>query len=277
MYDNITLNLGTTQNRGVELALNWSDKINDNWSYSVGGTYSYSDAFLKSIGNDVYAASYIDLGAVGGLGNSEYYFRLHEGTRIGSVRGFKYAGYNDEGQLLHYTADGNTATKTSQVDDDKVIIGNTLPKHSFSIQLSLNYKQWNLTINGRGLAGMDIWNNQLKSYGYPGVASENLLKSAYEKYPYLTADNDYLNSFFLEKGNWFKLDKVSIGRTFRFKENKVGFESLNIYLAATNLFTLTGYSGIDPSTVSSVGLTPGIAGSSVLYTSTITLGVVAKF
>lgn len=277
VYDNITLNLGTTQNRGVELALNWSDRINENWSYSVGGTYSYSDAFLKSIGNDVYAASYIDLGAVGGLGNSEYYFRLHEGTRIGSVRGFRYAGYNDEGQLLHYTADGNTATKTSQVDDDKVIIGNTLPKHSFSIQLSLNYRQWNLTVNGRGLAGMDIWNSQLQSYGYPGVTSENLLKSAYEKYPYLTADNGYLNSFFLEKGNWFKIEKVSLGRNFRFRENKVGFESLNIYVAATNLLTVTGFSGVDPSTVSSVGLTPGIAGSSVLYTSTFTLGVVAKF
>lgn len=277
VYDNITLNLGSTQNRGVELALNWSDKINENWSYSIGGTYSYSDAFLKSIGDDVYAASYLDLGALGGLGNSEYYFRLHEGTRIGSIRGFKYAGYNEEGQLLHYTANGETSTKTSQTDDDKVIIGNTLPKHSFSIQLSFNYKTWNLTISGRGLAGMDIWNNQLKSHGYPGAVSENLLKSAYEKYSYLTADNDYMNSFFLEKGDWFKLDKVSIGKNFKFRQNKAGFESLNLYLAATNLFTITGYSGIEPSVVSSVGLTPGIAGSSTIYTSTITFGVVAKF
>lgn len=277
VYDSITLNLGTTQNRGVELALNWSDKINDNWSYGVGGTYSYSDAFLKSIGNDVYSASYIDMGATGGIGSSDYFFRLHEGTRIGSVRGFKYAGYNEEGQLLHYTADGNTSSKTGVLDDDQVIIGNTLPKHSFSIYLYLRYKQWSLTVNGRGLAGMDIWNSQLQNHGYPGVASENLLKSAYKEYAHLTADNNYKNSFFLEKGDWFKLEKISVGRDFNFKKNKVGFDSLSLYLAATNLFTITEFSGVDPSTVSSVGLTPGIAGSSVLYTTAITLGVTARF
>lgn len=277
VYNSITLNLGSTQNRGIELALNWSDKIGRNWRYSIGGTYSYTDAFLRSIGNDVYAASYVDLGALGSLGSSEYRFRLQEGSRIGDIRGYEYAGYNEDGQILHYTADGNTASKTGVTDDDKKIIGNTLPKHSFSLFFTLRYKQWNLTINGRGLAGMDIWNSQLQSYGLPGVTSDNLLKSAYEKYPHLTADNDYLNSFYLEKGDWFKLEKVSVGRDFKFKKNKAGFESMNIYLAATNVFTITKFTGVDPSTVSSVGLTPGISSSNNLYTSTITLGVSARF
>ena len=82
---------------------------------------------------------------------------------------------------------------------------------------------------------MDIWNSQLKDYGYPGVAAENLLKSAYEKYPYLTADNEYVNSFFLEKGDWFKIEKVSIGRRFNFKEgNKLGLTiSMSISLQPT--------------------------------------------
>lgn len=277
VYNSITLNLGSTQNRGIELALNWSDKIGRNWRYSIGGTYSYTDAFLRSIGNDVYAASYVDLGALGSLGSSEYRFRLQEGSRIGDIRGYEYAGYNEDGQILHYTADGSTASKTGVTDDDKKIIGNTLPKHSFSLFFTLRYKQWNLTINGRGLAGMDIWNSQLQSYGLPGVTSDNLLKSAYEKYPHLTADNDYLNSFYLEKGDWFKLEKVSVGRDFKFKKNKAGFESMNIYLAATNVFTITKFTGVDPSTVSSVGLTPGISSSNNLYTSTITLGVSARF
>ena len=50
-----------------------------------------------------------------------------------------------------------------------------------------------------------------------------------------------------------------------------------VYLAATNLLTLTKFSGVDPSTVSSIGLTPGIAGSTSLYTTKITLGISAKF
>ena len=277
VYSTIQLNLGSTSNKGVELALNWRDNITKDLRYSIGGTYSFSDARLVSIGNDVYAASWVDLGSAGGLGSSDTRFRLYENTRIGSLRGFKYAGYTDDGQLLHETADGGTATKTGVKDDDKVFIGNTLPKHSFSLNFTLNYKTWDLSINGRGLAGMDIWNNQLQSYGYPGVSAENLLKSAYEKYPYLTADNNYLNSFFLEKGDWFKIERVSVGKNFRFKQNKLNFESLYLYLAATNLLTLTGFTGVDPSTVSSIGLEPGISGSTSLYASRITLGVTAQF
>lgn len=278
VYDSIRLNLGSTQNTGVEMVLNYSMNFGKDWRLSVGGTYTYSDAVLKSIGNDIYQASYIDLYATGGTGSSDYFFRLYEDTRIGTIRGFEYAGYNEDGQLLHYTADGGTATKTGVLDDDKREIGNTLPKHSFSLNITLNWKDWDLTINGRGLAGMDIWNSQLQSYGYPGATAENLLRSAYEKYPYLTADNNYLNSFYLEKGDWFKIEKVSVGRRFNFREgNKLGLDNLYVYLAATNLLTLTGFTGVDPSTVTSIGLTPGIAGSTTLYSSRVTLGVTLKF
>jgi TonB-linked SusC/RagA family outer membrane protein len=277
VFDSIQLNLGSTQNTGVELALNYNTRFGKNWGLSVGGTYSYSTAILKSIGNDVYSANFVDLYGTGGLGSSDYFFRLYEGTQIGSLRGFKYAGYTEDGQLLHETADGGTATKTGVKDSDKQVIGNTLPEHAFSLNITLKYKNWDLSINGRGLAGHDIWNSQLQNYGYPGVAAENLLKSAYEKYPHLTADNNYLNSFFLEKGDWFKIEKVSVGRNFNFKENKAGFDNMYVYLAATNLLTLTKFSGVDPSTVSSIGLTPGIAGSTSLYTTKITLGISAKF
>ena len=277
VFSSIQLNLGSTQNTGVELALNYNQRLNKDWTINVGGTYSYSTAILKSIGNDVYSANFVDLYGTGGLGSSDYFFRLYEGTQIGSLRGFKYAGYTEDGQLLHETADGGTATKTGVQDSDKVVIGNTLPEHAFSLNVTAKYKNWDLTINGRGLAGHQIWNSQLQYYGYPGVAAENLLKSAYEKYSHLTADNNYLNSFFLEDGDWFKIEKVSVGRNFNFKNNKAGLENIYIYLAATNLHTFTKFTGVDPSTVSSVGLTPGIAGSTALYTTKVTLGVSAKF
>lgn len=277
VYNSIQLNLGSTVNRGMELALSYSHNFSRDFRMNVSGTYSYGISKLASIGNDVYSASYIDMGSTGGLGSSDAFFRLYEGTRIGTLRGFKYAGYTEDGMLLHETADGGTAIKTGVKDNDKVTIGNTLPKHSFSLNFTFNYKQWDLSINGRGLAGMDIWNSQKQNYGYPGVASDNLLKTAYTKYSYLTADNNYLNSFFLEKGDWFKIEKVSVGRNFKFQKNAAGFESAYAYLAATNLLTLTGFTGVDPSTVSSIGLTPGIAGDSVLYTTKITLGISAKF
>ena len=92
---------------------------------------------------------------------------------------------------------------------------------------------------------MDIWNNQLQSYGYPGVSAENLLKSAYEKYPYLTADNNYLNSFFLEKGDWFKL---TIGGSL---EGQAVDATVDFYLAQGTDF-VTAWTYVDLSKLGKV-------------------------
>ena len=65
----------------------------------------------------------------------------------------------------------------------------------------------------------------------------------------------------LEKGDYFKLDNVTLGYTFIPQKRNL-LESLRVYLSAKNLFTLTGYKGNDPSIVTSTGITPGIDSNS---------------
>lgn len=277
IYSSIQLNLGSTKNTGFELALNYRAIQKKDFKLTLDGTYAYGKAWLTSIGNDVYKASYIDLYSRGGLGNADYYFRLENGTRLGEMYGYRHAGVDENGELLVYAADGSEVTKTNAEPDDKVYIGNTMPKHVFSLNLNFNYKNWDLTINGRGAAGMMIWNNQLMSYGLQGLATENVLKTAYTKYGHITSDGSMVTSFFLQKGDWFKIERVTLGYNFNIKKNKAGISDLYVYGAATNLHTFTGFEGVDPSTVTSIGLTPGISGSTVLYTSKITLGLRLNF
>ena len=86
-----------------------------------------------------------------------------------------------------------------------------------------------------------------------------------------------ISSYFLEQGDYFKLENVTLGYTVPLKNRRL-VETLRFYIAAKNLFTLTGYTGTDPSAVTSTGITPGIDVTSAYPAATqLTLGVNIRF
>jgi hypothetical protein len=121
-----------------------------------------------------------------------------------------------------------------------------------------------------------MWNGQLFDIGLKGSAANNVLKTAFTKFDNVTSDGYIISSFFLEKADWFSVDRLSVGYTYAFKK-KTYAKSMYWYLSANNLHTFTGFTGINPSTVQSIGLDPGISGSTVLLTTQITLGTTIKF
>lgn len=86
-----------------------------------------------------------------------------------------------------------------------------------------------------------------------------------------------ISSYFLERGDYFKLDNVTLGYTFNFKNRKI-MDKLRLYLSAKNLFTLTKYTGKDPSMVPSTGITPGVDASDAYPSATqLAFGVTLSF
>lgn len=276
IFNSILVNLGSTKNTGMELSLDGDIVRMNNLFWGMNVTYSYGTTILTKLSNDVYQASYIDLLSRGGLGTSEYYFRIVEGGNIGEIYGYKHAGVDENGELLVWSKEGEAIPKTAADNSDKQYIGNTAPKHFFSWTNTLKYKNWDLSIFSRGAAGMKMWNGQLMNNGLKGSAAQNVLRTAYTKYDYITSDGSILSSFFLENGAWFKIEKISIGYNIPFK-NKNLVKSMYWYLSADNLHTFTGFTGVDPSTATSIGLTPGITGSTALITTQVTLGTNIKF
>jgi TonB-linked SusC/RagA family outer membrane protein len=276
IFNSILVNLGSTKNTGMELSLDGDIVRMNNLFWGMNVTYSYGTTILTKLSNDVYQASYIDLLSRGGLGTSEYYFRIVEGGKIGEIYGYKHAGVDENGELLVWSKEGEAIPKTAADNSDKQYIGNTAPKHFFSWTNTLKYKNWDLSIFSRGAAGMKMWNGQLMNNGLKGSAAQNVLRTAYTKYDYITSDGSILSSFFLENGAWFKIEKISIGYNIPFK-NKNLVKSMYWYLSADNLHTFTGFTGVDPSTATSIGLTPGITGSTALITTQVTLGTNIKF
>ncbi len=276
LYSSILVNLGSTKNTGIEISLEGDIMKKGDFSWIMNGTYSSGKTVLTKLSNDVYQASYLDLYQRGGLGTSEYYFRIEEGGTIGNIYGYEHAGVDENGELLVYNKDGEAIPKTAADNSDKRYIGNTAPKHFFSWNNNIKYKNWDLSVTCRGAAGMDMWNGQLFGIGLKGSTSENVLRTAYTTYDYINSDGAILSSFFLENGAWFKIDRVTLGYDVPLK-SKTYLKSMYWYVSANNLHTFTGFSGIDPSTVTSIGLTPGISGTSTLSATQITLGASIKF
>ncbi|MCH5226869.1 MAG: SusC/RagA family TonB-linked outer membrane protein [Muribaculaceae bacterium] len=278
IYDNILVNVGTIRNEGVELALNGDIIVNKPVTWTMGINYSYSTTKLTKLSNDVYQAAYLDLYSTGGIGSTSYLFRVEEGGKVGQFYGFKTAGVDPENHtMLVYNKDNEIIPVSAANQDDKRYIGNGAPQHFLTWSNSLKYKGWDLNLMFTGAFGFDIYNNMRVGMGLQQGGSVNVLRSAYGKDQDLWYNPGDVTSYFLEKGDYFKLENITLGYTFPLKNRKI-LDSLRIYLSAKNVFTLTKYKGTDPSAVPSTGLTPGVDNSDAYPQATqLTLGVTVRF
>ena len=277
IYNTILVNVGTTKNTGVEVALEYDVLAKKALKWTTGINWSMGETKLTKLSSDAYQMAYLDLYQKPGPGSSEYFFRVEEGGKIGQFYGYEHAGIDDSGLLLIYDNDGN-AIPAAQADPlYKRNIGNGAPKHFLSWTNTLNYKNWDLSMMFRGAFGFEIFNMRKYGMGLKGSGTDNVLRKAYTDYADVNSSGGIISSYFLEKGDYFKLDNVTLGYTLTPKSRQL-VESFRVYLTAKNVFTLTGYEGNDPSIVTSTGITPGIDSNSAYPQATqLSLGVTVRF
>ena len=276
IYSTILVNVGTTVNRGIELSIDGDIFKGTAVEWASGVNYSYGTTKLKTLSSDIYQASYIELYKKPGVGTSEYFFRVQEGGKVGQFYGYEFAGVKD-GSMLIYT-DDNRIVPVSEADIKyKRYIGNGTPEHFLSWNNSLRYKNFDLNIFFRGAFGFDIFNMRRYGMGLQGCGTDNVLRDAYTKDKDIVTGGGVISSFFLEKGDYLKLENVTLGYNFQPKENKI-LKNARFFITAKNLFTITGYSGNDPSIVSVNGLEPGVdTGSAYPTAIQLSFGVTLHF
>ena len=277
VYSTILVNVGTTKNTGVELSLTGDVFVDTPVKWTTGINYSYGTTKLTKLSNDIYKASYLDLYQKPGVGTSEYFFRVQEGGKIGQFYGYEYAGTDPDGNMLVYNKDGEKILTAQANAEDKRYIGNGAPEHFLTWNNTLKWRDFDLSVMFQGAFGHEIFNMRKYGMGLQGCGTDNVLRSAYLEDSNVITGGGVISSYFLENGNYFKLANVTLGYTVPFKNNKL-VESLRVYLAAKNLYTITGYSGNDPSIVTSTGITPGVDVNSAYPQATqLTLGVTFRF
>lgn len=269
-------NVGTMKNTGLEVALSGSPVRTKNFSYTMSFTGAYNRNKFLSFSNTIYqGAPYVDEASLSAPGSPGPVQRIQEGQSIGNFYTLKSAGVDKTGALLVYTKSGAIVTANNATNDDRQIVGNGLPKLTASLGNSFRYKSWDLNIFLRGTFDYQIFNNYAFYIGTPSTqADANVLKSAYtssSKYSKLTnpSTTSIASDYFLEPGDFVKLDNISLGYTHPFTSKVL--HSIRLYLTGRNLHTFTRYTGGDPDLVQVNGLTPGVNTGLSYYPATLEL------
>jgi len=255
-------NVGTMKNSGLEIQLNAAVVNHKDFSYNLSFAGATNSNKFVSFSSEAFKGqSYIDVVGMPAPGSPGNIQRLQENTRIGSFYTLKSAGVDETGALLVYNRNGDVIAANKASNDDRRFVGNGLPKFTGSLTNNFKYRQWDLSIFFRGTFGYDLFNTYAFYLGTPATQQNaNTLTSAYNggKYSKLTNAATYsaLSDYFLERGNFVKLDNITLSYT---QPLKVKFlQSVRIYATTRNLKTFTNFTGGDPDLIQVNGLYPGV-------------------
>jgi len=271
----IYANVGSMQNSGIEVQISGTPIKTDNFSYEISLAGATLENKFVSFSNDTYKGqTFVDAVGLPAPGSPGTIQRLEEGRRIGSFYMLKSAGYDSFGRLLVYNKAGEIIAANTSKNEDKQYVGNGLPKFTLSLGNTFRYKNFDASVFLRGAFGYSIFNTNAFYIGTPATTTgTNVLTSAYDggKYSKLTSSNTLASAsdYFLEKGDYIKIDNISLGYTFSPKTKYV--KSVRAFLTGRNLYTFTNYTGGDPEATSVNGLYPGASTSLNYFPSTMQL------
>ena len=268
LFDETFVNVGTMKNTGFEFDLGFKavDTKDLTYDFSVIGTVM-SNKFVDFSNSEYVGQDFYNM-----CGTEDPYpfynlQRIQKGESLGNFYMWKYAGITEGGDWLVYDKDGDIIRASQATDADRRIVGNGMPKFTMSTSHNFRYRNFDLALFFRGAFGFDLFNIHDFYYGTRNFTG-NVLKKAYGKNFDINPDaNPVVSDYFLERGDYFKLDMLTLGYTLPTPSCRF-LDRLRIYGTVKNVFTITKFSGVDPSTYQINGLTPGGQGSRTYYPST---------
>jgi TonB-dependent starch-binding outer membrane protein SusC len=243
----VTTNIGDMENKGVEFSIDGKPIVTKDFTWDIGGNVAYNqNEITKLTAYDDPSYQGILTGNIsGGVGNTVQVQTV--GYPVNSFYVYQQvydaAGKPIEGLYVDRNNDGKIT------DADRYHYKSANPDWTFGINTSLTYKKWSFATAGHASLGNYVYNNISANRG----VYNNLYRP---EGPYLgnvTSDvfdvnfnnQQYLSDYYVQNAAFFKLDYLSVGYVF---ENiiKNSTSKLRLSLTMNNVFTITGYKGIDP-------------------------------
>ena len=273
-------NLGSIENKGIELAINWRDQIGD-WNYSIGGN-------LTTIKNKVLSLVQEGYSIISGDKSQSY---TMAGFPIGYFYGYKVEGvYQNQaeidnspkntlatvtpGDLKFVDVDGNGEITPA----DRTMIGDPTPDVTYGINFNVGYKNWELGVDMMGQAGNEIY----RTWDNYNWSQFNFMKQRLNRWhgegtsnsqPLLNMKhtiNNLNSEYYIEDGSFFRIRNVQLAYNFdKTLLSRIGVQALKLYANIQNLKTWkhnTGYTPELGGTAIAFGVDNGSYPMPVVYT-----------
>ena len=263
------VNAGSISNKGFEVSIGYDGKVGNDFKYHINGNVSTYKNKIKDLGSEAnIPGKEVHLG---------YY--TYTMTEVGKPLGYYY-GYKTDGvfqtqqEIDNYQNNGQVVMPNAKPgdlkfvdlnkdgklgDEDRTMIGNPHPDFTFGLTLGAEYKGFDFSAFFQGSVGNDLlnivkydiyggvgWYNAPKDilttfWNGPGSTNENFAIDADSRL------NREMSEWYVEDGSYVRLKNLTIGYTLPSSiTRKITLNNLRIFVAAQNLFTITGYSGLDP-------------------------------
>ncbi|HEU4472843.1 MAG TPA: TonB-dependent receptor [Flavisolibacter sp.] len=250
------------ENTGFELTLGWRDDIGKDFNYSLNGNFSINNNKVLSVvtgNNPIFAGG---AAATGGQLST----RTIAGQPIGQFYGLQVAGIFQTAAEVTGSAQPSARPGDFRYVDmnkdgvinalDRVILGNPNPKYTYGLNTNFNFRQFDLTLDVQGVAGVDIYNaNKGLRFG-----SENFSKDFFDNrwsgpgtsntYPSanIGGGTNYIpNSWYVEDGSYVRIRNVQLGYTLpQAMTSRLSMQRVRIYVNAQNALNFFSYTGFTP-------------------------------
>ena len=274
-FSTMWVNLGTINNRGIELSMESVLVKHKSLSWTLFGNVAHNRNRIVKIGLPATEgmAPYF-MGST--IGNANYCKTpiniFMEGQPMGVFYGLKTDGIVGEGDtgpgltegtvmqpggIKYVDKNGNGYVDTGL--EDKQIIGDPNPDLTYGFGTSFSWNGFTLDVQFDGVYGNDIANINLIQETDLSRTQMNVRTEAFRNrwsadnpggaYPaigvYETAETKFFSDRFVEDGSYLRLSDVSLGYRIPLRKNKA-VKSIDVSVSASNLLLFTKYSGYDP-------------------------------
>jgi len=244
-YPEMLANVGDATSKGLEFSISAIPVRNMDFSWNSSINFSFNDNRIDKFSNEHFQTEWIEKGYLsdgdlGGLNNTPL-LRLVPGGKVGDFYLPVFKGFTDDGKWIFEDVNDDGSFS---FENDRRFVGNAQPDFTAGWTNELTYKNLTLAFTLRAVVGNDVFNVGRMALENQSIAGQekNMLKSALNS---PLRDAGFPSDYYLEDGSLLKMDNVTLGYNIPFKENKY-IKDLHIYFTAQNVFTITGYKGVDP-------------------------------
>ncbi|WP_082212163.1 TonB-dependent receptor [Parabacteroides timonensis] len=260
-YNSILSNIGRIDNKGIELFLNTVNVDTRNFKWESNITFTSMRNKVKDLGG----IDEIIIGA--GYTHVEQVAIRKPGLPLNSYYGWEVAGVWQENDDFSKMKEDYKPGDLKYVDqnndgvinnEDRVVLGNSFPDFQWSFGNTFTYKNFDLYVFFEGVQGVDMLNGNLIDSYFPINFRRNKFAEPYlnrwtpenptNEYPSfvdpLKQGRKVVNSRTLSDASYVRLKTIRLSYTF--PKLKSLIQSLQLYVTAENLFTITDYVGLDP-------------------------------